>query len=126
VLYLTSVFKGTDAERLGFKKGDTLMGIDGEKFANADRFLMGFYMKTATLDRRTRKFVADGKKHHMDVLRAGKKIQIEFSILELDKNPKPGSMAPDLTLSAADGKSKVKLSKLWKDKPLVLVFGSFT
>ena len=125
-LYLTGVFKGSDAERLGFRKGDTLLGIDGERFENADRFLMGFYMKTARLNQRTRSFSPTKKKHFMNVSRAGKDHRIAFSILELDKNPKAGSQAPDLTLEKPDAKTKVKLSSLWKDKPLFLVFGSFT
>jgi len=125
-LYLTDIFKGSDAERLGFRKGDTLLGIDGTRFDTADRFLMGFYMQTAKLNRRTRSFSPDGKKHHMDVLRGGKEKQVEFSILQLDAHPKMGSQAPDLSLKTSDGKTKVQLSKLWKDKPLFLVFGSFT
>lgn len=125
-LYLTGVFEGSDAARLGFEKGDTLLGIDGARFDNADRFLMGFYQQTARMDRRRGGFVSDGKKHHMDVLRNGKPLEVAFSILELDKNPRPGSPAPDLVLKAADGKTKVQLSKLWSEKPLFLVFGSFT
>lgn len=38
---------------------------------------------------------------------------------------KAGDPAPDLTLAAYDGRS-VKLSELWREKPVVLVFGSCT
>jgi hypothetical protein len=38
---------------------------------------------------------------------------------------KPGDVAPDLALAAYGGET-VRLSDLWKDKPVVLVFGSCT
>jgi hypothetical protein len=40
--------------------------------------------------------------------------------------PEVGSIAPDFTLTTADGKSTVTRSKFQADRPLVLVFGSFT
>jgi hypothetical protein len=36
-----------------------------------------------------------------------------------------GDAAPDLTLAAYDG-STVRLSELWRERPVVLVFGSCT
>ena len=36
-----------------------------------------------------------------------------------------GDSAPDFTLKSKDGKSEVQLSKL-RDKPVVLIFGSYT
>jgi hypothetical protein len=38
---------------------------------------------------------------------------------------KVGDAAPDLTLAGYDG-STVRLSELWREKPVVLVFGSCT
>ena len=38
----------------------------------------------------------------------------------------PGQTAPDFTLSTADGRSEVTLSKLYPTKPVVLIFGNFT
>ncbi|HVR71472.1 MAG TPA: hypothetical protein VMT87_11575 [Vicinamibacteria bacterium] len=38
---------------------------------------------------------------------------------------KVGEAAPDLALAAYDG-STVRLSELWREKPVVLVFGSCT
>lgn len=41
-------------------------------------------------------------------------------------NLKVGSDAPDATLVALDGQTRFHLRERTKDKPLVLVFGSFT
>lgn len=40
--------------------------------------------------------------------------------------PKVGDQAPDFSLSALDGKQTVKLSQHKGEKPVVLIFGSFT
>jgi len=37
-----------------------------------------------------------------------------------------GDLAPDLELDAVDGSTKRKLSDLWRSRPLVLIFGSYT
>jgi hypothetical protein len=37
-----------------------------------------------------------------------------------------GDRAPDASLAALDGRSRVRLSERWGAKPLVLVFGSYT
>jgi hypothetical protein len=37
-----------------------------------------------------------------------------------------GDLAPDLELQAADGSGLKKISDFYRDKPLVLVFGSYT
>jgi hypothetical protein len=37
-----------------------------------------------------------------------------------------GSTAPDLTVETLEDKSPVKLASLWEEKPVVLVFGSYT
>jgi hypothetical protein len=37
-----------------------------------------------------------------------------------------GDLAPDLVLESADGNGPQKLSDLFREKPLVLVFGSYT
>ena len=48
----------------------------------------------------------------------------------LDKNdpraPQPGTLAPDFELSDTKGKNPVRLSQICKEKPVALVFGSFT
>jgi hypothetical protein len=38
----------------------------------------------------------------------------------------PGDAAPDFRLQALDTKAPVQLASLWTDKPVVLVFGSYT
>ena len=38
----------------------------------------------------------------------------------------PGDAAPDFTVKTLDTKSPVQLASLWSDKPVVLVFGSYT
>ena len=37
-----------------------------------------------------------------------------------------GDLAPDLELGSADGSGPRKISDLYREKPLVLVFGSYT
>ncbi len=37
-----------------------------------------------------------------------------------------GDLAPDLELTRADGEGAVKLSELYRTKPVVLAFGSYT
>jgi ferric-dicitrate binding protein FerR (iron transport regulator) len=39
---------------------------------------------------------------------------------------KVGQLAPDVSLVALDGKTKVRLSDSGHSKPLILVFGSYT
>ena len=38
----------------------------------------------------------------------------------------PGEQAPDFTVSTLETKDPVQLASLWADKPVVLVFGSYT
>ncbi|MBT3603535.1 MAG: hypothetical protein HOE48_25370 [Candidatus Latescibacteria bacterium] len=40
--------------------------------------------------------------------------------------PKKGDLAPDFKLSDANGENPICLSNLCKEKPVALVFGSFT
>lgn len=42
------------------------------------------------------------------------------------KAPKVGEKATDFTLATFDGKQSLTMSKSHQDRPLVLVFGSFT
>lgn len=42
------------------------------------------------------------------------------------KAPRAGSAAPDFTLATPDGRKQITRSKFHADRPLVLVFGSFT
>lgn len=39
---------------------------------------------------------------------------------------KAGQIAPDFTLMSPDGKTETRLDSLWKEKPVVLFFGSYT
>jgi peroxiredoxin len=41
-------------------------------------------------------------------------------------NLKPGDSAPDVQLVALDGKNRFHLRERIKERPLVLIFGSFT
>ena len=38
----------------------------------------------------------------------------------------PGDLAPDLTVETLDTKAPAQLASLWAEKPVVLVFGSYT
>jgi hypothetical protein len=40
--------------------------------------------------------------------------------------PKKGDLAPDFTLSTIDGSQSISLSDFRFEKPVVLIFGSFT
>lgn len=40
--------------------------------------------------------------------------------------PKPGDVAPDFSLHTLDMKATIKLSQHKDDRPVVLIFGSFT
>ncbi len=42
------------------------------------------------------------------------------------EGPAVGALAPDFTLTTADGKGKITLSQHRGKRPLVLIFGSFT
>ena len=39
---------------------------------------------------------------------------------------KVGDLAPELELHSVDGSANRKISELYREKPLVLVFGSYT
>jgi hypothetical protein len=39
---------------------------------------------------------------------------------------KPGDRAPDFQLKTLDGQIDVQLSKLYQDRPVALIFGSYT
>ena len=39
---------------------------------------------------------------------------------------KPGDIAPDFTVKTVDTKEPKQLASLWSDKPVALVFGSYT
>jgi hypothetical protein len=41
-------------------------------------------------------------------------------------NLRTGDLAPDLELERLDGAGRTKLSSMWTDRPLVLLFGSYT
>lgn len=40
--------------------------------------------------------------------------------------PAVGDVAPDFELPAEDGSGRVRLSDLWSEQPVVLIFGSYT
>ena len=44
----------------------------------------------------------------------------------LRKAPAVGEEAPDFELPCEDGSGHARLSALWSEKPVVLVFGSYT
>jgi len=44
----------------------------------------------------------------------------------LREAPAAGTPAPDFALATIDGSRTVRLSELWRDGPVVLIFGSWT
>lgn len=119
-LEITAVRETSDAHRLGFRAGDVIVGVDGKKAADGDHFIKLLYGTRSTDDQAPR------REHHFDVRRAGKALAIAGSVHDLDRQPALGEMAPDFTLARADGSDPVTLSELWDDKPVFLVFGSYT
>ncbi len=50
----------------------------------------------------------------------------ETRALMMRRAPRVGDPAPDFELSTRDGRGRMRLSKLWTERPVVLIFGSFT
>jgi S1-C subfamily serine protease len=125
VLAVRAVLAGSDAERLGCRAGDLIVGVDGERLRNGDHFIRMLY--DALPERQKRRDGGDKKREgNIDVLREGKQLVIAGGLTELDRNPKAGDVAPDFTLRDPSGTREVTLSQLVGKKPIVLVFGSFT
>ncbi len=62
----------------------------------------------------------------MEFLRGEKRLSLSTSLADLDRILSVGDSAPDFELSSPEGDSAVRLSDLWKRKPVLLVFGSHT
>ena len=124
VLAIESVVPGSDAERLGYRSGDLITGVAGQRLRDGDHFIKLLY-GTHSAARSMMQGTADDRPY-VTVLRGGKKVDIAGGLADLDVTPKVGDRAPDFTLADADGEKNVTLSKLIGDKPVVLVFGSYT
>ena len=130
VLEVQSVVEGTDAQRLGFHAGDRITGVNGRPLENGDDFIRMLYC-TLPDDVGTRMSKMMGMDSpeggpYVDVQRGDKTLRIQGGLADLDASPKVGDHAPDFTLSSADQKNQTTLSDLTGDKPVVLVFGSYT
>ncbi len=131
VVTIDSVFKGSDAEKLGFRAGDEVVSVNGVSIPNGDRFIMRLWMSGLAAARAGRagrggRGARRPAASEIVVRRKGKEVVIPAGLKELDVHPSLGDMAPDFKLKSADGKTEILLSKLVGQKPLVLIFGSYT
>ncbi len=117
-----AVFPGSEAERLGFKSGDIIRAVNGSKIEHGDDFIQKIYNTMRGYESQEWK----GKKHVVTLERAGERIDIDAGLDDLDARPAVGDKAPDFTLLDASGEEEVTLSDLMGDKPVFLVFGSYT
>jgi S1-C subfamily serine protease len=113
VVTIDSVFKGSDAEKLGFRAGDKVVSVNGREIYNGDQFIKAVWMP-------------GGGKGGIVVRRKGKEVKIKAGLKELDLHPKVGEVAPAFTLKSPDGKTIHDSAKLIGKQPLVLIFGSYT
>lgn len=128
-VHIDSVVKGSDAEKLGFKKGDRILRINRRRITNGDTFIMSLWGTSRIAARRRGGRMNRGNttaKNKILIQRGNKEIVIEAGYDDLDKTPAVGQTAPDFTLKASDGKTIHALSKIIGDKPVVLIFGSWT
>ena len=58
-------------------------------------------------------------------IKSGKRTQIWFEKYD-QRAPKAGDPAPDFELRDVTGENAVKLSDLFGDRPVAIIFGSFT
>ena len=131
---IADVRKGSDAEKLGFKKGDVLLKVNGQRVRNGDRFIQMLYRTHTELMRKLGRAPKPDPNsafdqepwHTVTVLRDGKRINLNASLPRLDVHPKVGQIAPDFTAKSLDGKRDVNLHEMLGKRPLVLIFGSFT
>jgi membrane-associated protease RseP (regulator of RpoE activity) len=116
-LAVQSVHPGSDAERVGFLAGDRIVAVNGRRIDGGDEFIKTLW--GASQQRRR-------GRDAITVLRDGKELTIAAGLHELDAHPAVGDPAPDFTLKSADGKREWALKEHLGNKPVVLVFGSFT
>lgn len=129
-LEVTSVMKGSDAERLGFLTGDRILGINGLRLRDGDHFIQMLYCTLPYREvgqmrvRMGLHLPKDGS--WFDVSRDGEEVEVRGGMEDLDSTPAVGDVAPRFTLSDAAGENEVALADLIGKRPVVLVFGSYT
>lgn len=114
------VFEGSEAQAMGFKDGDLIRAIDGSRVKHGDDFIQKLY---GTMSRGGR---SNSKDHTITVQRGDQRIEIAGGLDQLDAHPAVGDKAPDFTLLDGDGQEEIVLSSLIGEKPVFLVFGSYT
>lgn len=122
---LRAVQPGSDAERLGFRRGDRIVAVNGKPIDNGDTLIKSLYGTLRGWGPNPQPRVEDSD-DVITVERDGERVAIEAGLADLDAHPAVGELAPDFTLQDATGTEKTQLSRLWTDKPVVLVFGSYT
>lgn len=114
------VFAGSEAESMGFKTGDLIRAIDGSAIKHGDDFIQKLY-GTMSRDGRSQK-----QDHTITVQRGDERIDIPGGMDQLDAHPAVGDKAPLFTLLDGNGEEQIDLASLIGDKPVFLVFGSYT
>lgn len=82
---VSSIQKGSPADRAGLKRYDVILEIDGGRVTSEDHF---------------RRIVADtipGKKVHLKLLRDGKPLEIDIEVAERPETPAPPPLTPKET-----------------------------
>lgn len=103
---------GCGAERVGLKAGDVVLSINGRAVANGDQLIGSMWGRNP---------------YTLRVKRGDAELEFRTSTAELDNFAKVGEPAPRFALPRRDGQGHIALDELLvKQKPVVLIFGSFT
>ncbi len=112
VIEIERVHPGGGADRAGLQAGDIVQSIDGRSLRNGDQLIRRLWS--------SRPFA-------LTLKRDGETVRIRTSTAQLDVFPRVGDQAPDFTLKLRDGEGTATLADMLEaDRPVVLVFGSFT
>ena len=109
---VTGTYPNSPAAGLGFLPGDYIVQInDSKDRLNGDLLIRTLFTSEKVL---------------IKVDCENEPVTISTSVHELDQILSVGDVAPDCTLPKINGNGSLTFSSLWKESPLLLVFGSYT